>query len=150
MRQPFEGLLEQLQDHVYDVLRTKNEFKPLYIVKQKRSSLEFFCEQLQEQGIGEGILITPPLPKKIVEQVPGPVYEQIDFSIKVIENIVTNESGVSSIFVAEMVTHLLHLYTCECGGQRWEITCQAKSPWEFQEDLYKNVITVFFQTRGSF
>jgi hypothetical protein len=148
MKQPREGILEHFQDRIYAILRSKNDFLPLFIVGDKRSNFEAFCERLAMDGIGEGLFIRPPLPRKIIENVPGPVYEQIDFSIQVVENILTNRTGRSAILIAEKVAALFHLYEMNCGGQWWTITCRSKDPWTFEGDAHKNIIAVHFTTMG--
>jgi hypothetical protein len=149
MKQPREGILEYFQDHIYMILRSKNDFQGLRIASRKRSNFETFCEQLVLEGIGEGLFITPPLPRKLIENVPGPVYEQIDFSVQIIENIITNQSGRSAILIAEKVASLLHLRAVRFGDNIWTIACRSRDPWTFEGDAYKNVINVYFTTMGS-
>ncbi|MDR1906603.1 MAG: hypothetical protein LBQ03_00010 [Puniceicoccales bacterium] len=146
MKQPREGILEHFQDRIYTILRSKNDFQTLRIAGRKRSNFESFCEQLVLEGIGEGLFVSPPLPRKLIENVPGPVYEQIDFSVQVIENIITNQTGRSAILIAEKVATLLHLRGVSLGGNLWTISCQTKDPWTFDGDAYKNVITLHFTT----
>ncbi|MDR2812393.1 MAG: hypothetical protein LBB05_01195 [Puniceicoccales bacterium] len=149
MKQPREGILEYFQDHVYAILRSKNDFQGLRIARYKRSNFETFCEQLTLEGIGEGLFITPPLPRKLIENVPGPVYEQIDFSIRIIENVMTNRSGSSSIAIAEKIAAFFHLHEINLGGKLWIIACKSKDPWSFDGDAYKNVIGIHFTTMGA-
>lgn len=150
MKQPQEGILEHLQDDIYALLRSKNDFQMLRIASRKRSNFETFCDQLIIEGVGEGLLVTPPLPRKLVANVPGPVYEQIDFLVQIIENIVTNQTGRSIILVAEKVTTLLHLREMNVGGNLWTINCRANDPWTYEGDIDKNIITVHFMTMCSF
>jgi hypothetical protein len=149
MRQPREGILEYFQDRIYMILRSKNDFQGLRIASRKRSNLEIFCEQLVLEDIGEGLFITPPLPRKLIENVPGPVYEQIDFSVQIIENIITNRTGRSAILIAEKVSSLLHLYAINLDENTWTIVCRTKDPWTFEGDTCKNIITIHFTTMGS-
>ncbi|MDR1906828.1 MAG: hypothetical protein LBQ03_01230 [Puniceicoccales bacterium] len=148
MKQPREGILEYFQDQIYAILRSKNDFQSLFIAGDKRSNFDAFCNQLAADGIGEGLLIMPPLPRKIIENVPGPVYEQIDFSVQIIENIITNQSGRSAILIAEKVAALFHLREINLGGNLWTIACRSKDPWTFEGDAHKNVIAVHFTTMG--
>jgi hypothetical protein len=150
MKQPEEGVLEQLQDRIYTVLRTKHDFQLMPIVTAKRSNFEKFCERLVGEGMGEGLFISPPLACKLVENVPGPVYEQVDFSVRIIENILTNRSGKSVILTAEKVTALLHLYAMKFGDKSWTISCRTKDPWSFEGDTCRNILTVHFTTMCSF
>ncbi|MDR1591067.1 MAG: hypothetical protein LBR92_03685 [Puniceicoccales bacterium] len=149
MRQPREGILEYFQDRIYMILRSKNDFHGLRIAGRKRSNFGTFCEQLVWEGIGEGLFITPPLPRKLIENVPGPVYEQIDFSVQIIENMITNQTGRSAILIAEKVASLLHLRAINFDSNVWTITCRSKDPWTFEGDAYKNIITIHFTTMGS-
>ena len=150
MRQPFEGVLEQLQDRVYQELRMLSDFQKICIVAQKRSSLESFCEQLIQQNLGEGIFIAAPLPKKIVSEVAGPVYEQIELAVKIVENVATNESGSSALFLAERIAQCLHMKEFLFGEQSWSVRCRDKDPWTWECDAYRNVVTLFFVTQYSF
>jgi hypothetical protein len=149
MKQPQEGILEYFQDHIYMILRSKNDFQGLRVASCKRSNLETFCEQLVLEGIGEGLFIMPPLPRKLIENVPGPIYEQIDFSVQIIENIITNQTGRSAILIAEKVASLLHLRAINLDENIWTIACRTKDPWTFEGDTCKNVITIHFTTMGS-
>ncbi|MDR2807188.1 MAG: hypothetical protein LBB11_03465 [Puniceicoccales bacterium] len=150
MKQPQEGLLERFQEQVYAILRSKNDFQMLSIGTEKRSDFGSFCERLVRESIGQGLWITPPLPNKLIENVPGPVYEQVDFSIRVIENILTNATGCSAIDIAEGVTTLLHLKETYCCGRLWVMRCRTKEPWLYEDDDYKNIITLHFMTTCSF
>ncbi|MDR0740147.1 MAG: hypothetical protein LBF34_00355 [Puniceicoccales bacterium] len=149
MKQPQEGILEHFQDHIYMILRSRNDFQGLRIASRKRSNLETFCEQLVLEGIGEGLFVSPPLPRKLIENVLGPIYERIDFSVQVIENIITNQTGRSAILIAEKVASLLHLHAINFGENVWTITCRTQDPWTFEGDTCKNVITIHFTTMGS-
>jgi hypothetical protein len=149
MKPPKEGILEQFQDRIYTILRSKSDFQTLRIASRKRSNFDTFCEQLILEGIGEGLFITPPLPRKLIENVPGPVYEQIDFSIQIIENVITNLSGSSSISIAEKIAVFFHLYEINLNGKLWIIACRSKDPWSFEGDTYKNIITIHFTTMGN-
>lgn len=150
MKQPFEGVLEQLQDRVYQELRRQHDFQKICIMEQKRSSLSSLCEQLIQRQLGEGIFITAPLPKKIVSDVPGPVYEQIVFSVQVIENITINRSGHSALSIAERIAQQLHLKEFVFGNQRWTVRCNDKDPWTFEWNDGENIITLNFSTQYSF
>jgi hypothetical protein len=150
MKQPQEGILEYFQDQICAILRSKNDFQTLYIASRRRNNFDAFCEQLAMEGVGEGLFVTPPLPRKLIENVPGPVYEQIDFSVQIIENIITNRSGRTAISIAEKVAALLHLHEIVLGGKLWTITCRTKDPWSFEGDNYKNIINIYFTTMGDF
>ncbi|MDE6576471.1 MAG: hypothetical protein K2L24_03720 [Opitutales bacterium] len=150
MGQPLEGILEQLQERIYDALRAQHDLQKVAIAIRKRSSLELFCEQLIQQSLGEGIFIDTPLPKVIVSGVPGPVYQEIAFAVQVIENVATNESGSSGILVAEKIAHHLHLREFVFGDQSWIVSCREKDPWQFEGDAFKNTITLHFTTMYSF
>jgi hypothetical protein len=150
MRQPQEGILERLQDDIYRLLRSKNGFRRLGISSRKWSNFDTFCNQIIREGMGEGLFVTPPLPRKLIENVPGPVYEQIEFSIQIIENIATNQSGYSAMLTAEKIATLLHLRNISVGGNLWTIRCRTQDPWTFAGDGDKNIITLHFITMGSF
>jgi hypothetical protein len=150
MKQPQEGILESFQDHIYAILRSKNDFQRLHIASYKGSDFDAFCEQLIGEAVGEGLFIGPPLPRKLIENVPGPVYEQVDFAVQVIENIVTNQTGRSSLLIAEKVAALLHLLEMHFAGRLWTISCRTKDPWTFEGDSHKNIIALHFTTMCSF
>jgi hypothetical protein len=148
MGQPRIGILEHFRDRIHTILRSQNDFQGLRFAGCNRSNVESFCEQLVLEGVGEGLLVTPPLPRKLIENVPGPVYEQIDFSIRVIENMMTNQTGRSAILIAEKIATLFHLRPMDFDGNLWTIACRSKDPWTFEGDIYKNVIGVHFTTMG--
>ncbi|MDR1434893.1 MAG: hypothetical protein LBI77_00610 [Puniceicoccales bacterium] len=150
MKQPREGILEHFQDHIYAILRSKNDFLTLHIASHKRSNFDAFCGQLIGESFGEGLFIGSPLPRKLIENVPGPVYEQVDFSVQIIENIVTNQSGRSALLIAEKVAALLHLLQMNFAGRLWTISCRTKDPWAFEGDDYRNIIALYFTTMCSF
>ena len=148
MKPSQEGILEHFQNHIYAFLRSKNEYREFMIARHQRSNLESFWDQLAMEVIRSGIFITPPLPRVLIENVPGPVYEQIDFSVQVVEYPITSPTGWSAISIAERVTSLLHLYEMDFDGRRWIVTCRTKDPWTFEGNYDRNVITVNFTTMG--
>ncbi|MDR0351772.1 MAG: hypothetical protein LBH49_04010 [Puniceicoccales bacterium] len=144
MYRPKDGILEKIQDYLVSLIEKNTEFRGIPIFTHKQSNIESIIANAVREGIGVAILVIPPVPIKIDKNAPGPVFEIIDIQLKVIENIYTNNSGKSSINIAEKITSLLHLAKAEVEHWHGYITCSDTSPWVSEMGDQTNLITLNF------
>ena len=144
-----DGFLEKFQDTLRSFLQTRNEFRNVPILTYKQSDFESIVQSSVYKGIGAVILILQPQPIKVQPNIAGPVFERILCKIQVIENIETNVSGLSSLFIAERITQYLHLWRPEIGDWNDTLALVENSPWSSDCDDCTNIITLNFETNCS-
>lgn len=144
-----DGFLEKFQDTLRSFLQTRNEFRNVPILTYKQSDFESIVQSSVYKGIGAVILILQPQPVKVQTNVAGPVFERILCKIQVIENIETNVSGLSSLFIAERITQYLHLWRPEISDWNDTLALVGNSPWSSDCDDCTNIITLNFETNCS-
>jgi hypothetical protein len=102
-----------------------------------------------EGGAGVAILILPPYPAEVIPNTSGPVFKKIVCKIQVIENLATNRTGRSAIFVAEKVTQYLHLWRSRFVDWNDELVLSNENPWQTTLGNNANIITLQFVTHCS-
>lgn len=144
-----DGFLEKFQDTLRSFLQTRNEFRNVPVLTYKQSDFESIVQSSVYKGIGAVILILQPQPVKVQANVAGPVFEKILCKIQVVENIETNVSGLSSLFIAERITQYLHLWRPEINDWNDKLALVENSPWSSDCDDCTNIITLNFETNCS-
>ncbi|MDR1458581.1 MAG: hypothetical protein LBI37_03625 [Puniceicoccales bacterium] len=139
-----DGILEKIQGYVVTLIEKSIELPGIPIFTHRQSNIENIIANAVHKGIGVAVLVTPPMPIKIDKNVPGPVFEAINIQIKIIENIYTNNSGKSSIGMAEKITSLIHLAKADVEYWQGYITCSDTKPWISEMENQTNLITLNF------
>ncbi|MDR0679730.1 MAG: hypothetical protein LBF42_01685 [Puniceicoccales bacterium] len=144
-----DGLLEKFQSSVEKYLRELNDFRGTPILTYKQSDINSVVRSAINGGIGVAILILPPGPAEVVPNAAGPVFEKVICKIQVIENLATNKTGRSAIFIAEKIMQYLHLWQSKVSDWNEELTLSADHPWQTTQESDTNVITLQFETNCS-
>jgi hypothetical protein len=143
------GLLEKFQIGLEKYLHGLNEFRSTPIITTKQSDIDAILRTSTGGGIGVVILVLPPTPVDVMPNTPGPVFRKIMCKIQVIENLATNRTGRSAIFIAEKIMQYLHLWRPQVADWNDELALSDDSPWKASQEGNTSVITMQFETHCS-
>lgn len=140
------SLLEDIQEYVAGLLRTKAAFAGFDVVTRKRGNI---VSQVEESiaRIGAAIVVLPPR-ATVSTEVQGPEFERIELAITCFENPVINTTGRSALAVAEQVHAHLHLHTPRIDGVTSPILSARDAIVPIDEDTENNVITANLYLAG--
>lgn len=137
------GILEDFQRYVRVKLQSCNEFCGIYIFA-KICDLESWMEYYIHSGYDIGIFINTPIPCSIIENIDGPVWDRVDFEIKVIENLLTNTSNRSAINIAEKICAYLHLMNIDLEHWHGKISLKKNDNWEQNSSCERTEVSLRF------
>jgi hypothetical protein len=143
------GLLENFQVGLDKYLRSLGDFRDMPILVHGQSDIDSMLRSAAGSSVGIAILILPPSPVDIVPNTAGPVFRKIVCKIQVIENLATNQTGRSAIFVAEKIMQRLHLWRPQIFDWNDELILSDSDPWKVKQEGDANVITMQFETHCS-
>ena len=142
-----EGVLERTQDTIEKRLLSLNELRNIPVLTYKQSDLDSVLKATIKSGIGIAVLLMPPITGNVIQHIRGPVFSNLLIEIQIIEDPLTNKSGISLLYLAETIMRHLHMWKLEnideprqlelVGGSQ---SCQAK-----REDG-KNIFFIRFMT----
>ena len=138
------GILEDFQRHIRLRMQTCNEFCGIYIATNI-GDFESWMEYFIRSGNDIGIYIATPSPVSIIEGVAGPVWDRVEFEVKVIENTLTNTSNRSAVNIAEKICGYLHLQAI--GLEHWhgKIALKRSDNWEQKFEYGHSEVTLRFE-----
>jgi hypothetical protein len=143
------GLLENFQSGLDKYLRGLGDFRDMPILIHRQSDIDSMLRSTAGRSAGIAILILPPSPADVIPNTAGPVFRKIVCKIQVIENLATNQTGRSAIFVAEKIMQHLHLWRPQISDWNDELTLSDSDPWKVTQEGDANVITMQFETHYS-
>jgi hypothetical protein len=93
---------------------------------------------------GIHIRIHPPIPLHIEEGIIGPLFDDLDLCIEILEYPVSNVSGWSAIAAAEAICHQLHGLSLQASSWQGQLVCRTERSWEYQFEDLLNRIRIHF------
>lgn len=144
-----EGVLEKFQACLEKYLSGINEFRAVPIVMYKQSELQSVVTNALADGVGLSILIMPPTPVTVLMNIPNPVIAKLRCEVRVIEDLATNRTGQTAIYIAERVMHYLHLWYPCMADMSDKLMLSANTPWKATQTGSTNTISLFFETHCS-
>lgn len=140
-----EGILEKFQDYVRRQLISSSELCPIYI-SPKKGNLESWIDFSVREQINLGIFILTPIPQKIVEGIPGPVWSNISIDIRVVENTNLNTSHRSCVYIAEKLAHKLHCMDINFDGWQGKLLLKESGAWDYSSEPEITTVTLHFES----
>jgi hypothetical protein len=144
-----DGLFEKFQNSLEKYLRELNEFRGTPILMHKQSDIDSVLHSAISGGVGGVILILPPIPVEVIPNTLGPMFKKIVGKIQVIENLATNRTGRSAIFIAEKVTQYLQLWRPQAADWNDELMLSTDNPWQTTREHDRTTITLQFEIHCS-
>lgn len=104
------SVLENLQMAVVRQLREQLCLAGTNVVARRSADLDSQIETSVQTALGLSLIVLDPCPRRIEPAAPGPVFLEIALTVRVIENLLLNQSGPSLLTAAERASQVLHLW----------------------------------------
>lgn len=113
------GVLEKMQRSVADFLARREALRDVQVVTDRSSSLEGKFDEKLAPKVGLSVLVKRPSPQGA--SVSGGVisFGQVVCTVRVVENILTNPTGMSAACVAELILKNMVGFTAEGATSTW-------------------------------
>ena len=123
-----------LEDLQYDIARKlMREYSGIPVFAYTADNLEVTLGT----SFGMSLVVMPPLPKRVVPNLPGLAYEKLSIRIRVIEIPSTNSTGYRPLgFVEDMCRKLNH-WTPAFEGVETPLVISEENPWKEIRDPEK-------------
>ncbi|MDR2377398.1 MAG: hypothetical protein LBD54_01435 [Puniceicoccales bacterium] len=143
------SVLEALQREVYETLCQIGGFRELPIHCGSPSHFEAQIRQRAEMSSGLHLYVHPPIPLRIEEGLGGPLFDELDLCVEVLEYSLSNDSPWSAIAVAEEVCRRLHGLALAPPALQGQLVCRPDRPWDYAFEGSPNRLRLHFTTTGS-
>lgn len=139
--------LRSLQEAVTERLRGSAHLRALKIYDRRDGDVEN-AVKVQLSTIGITLFVSPVLPRGISPNVPALCFERGEFTVRILEQPTTNQTGVDAYAAAELVLRRLHHWT---PGVRdaGPITADP-DPLDDNSDKSRTIFDLLFHVSGSF
>jgi len=104
------SVLENLQAAVVRELREHLLLAGAVVVARRAADLDSQIETAVQAALGLTVIVLDPRPRRVMPSAPGPVFTDIALTVRVIENLLVNETGSSLLATAERTSQVLHLW----------------------------------------
>jgi hypothetical protein len=144
MQPQTQSVLESLQWEVQDALARVNPLRSLPIHTHSQSWFEAQIRCQTEMTSGIHIRIHPPIPLRLEEGISGPIFDDLELCIEVLEYPINNTSGWSIVAVAEQICRQLHGLVLQPPSGSGQLSCRPERPWHYQFEDACNRIQIYF------
>lgn len=147
-----DNFLENLQQAVERYLNLQKIFKEIPVLSHQESNFESCLTEFVTTGVGLCILVLNPIPLRIIPGKDRVAFEDIQIRVQVIESPCTNQSGLSTLSVAEHVSQCLHHFQPTLDGWKGWLLINENHPWKELKDPQKTgryILEITFQAKGS-
>jgi len=121
--------LENLQTAVVRQLREQMCLAGATVVARRAADLDSQIETAVQAALGLSVIVLDPCPRRVEPSVPGPVYLEIALTVRVIENLLINESGGGLLAAAERASQTLHLWPLPAPWADNVLRLAEHNPW---------------------
>jgi len=136
------SVLEQLQDAIVRELRDRLVATGATIVVRREDDVESQIESAMRGSFGLSVLVLDPRPAMLAPEARGPVFTQIELTVRVIENLLINQTGNSLVAVAERVSQALHLFPVPGAMGGGVMRLAGKNAWTSPSAPRRNAVTL--------
>jgi hypothetical protein len=145
------SVLESLQEAVTQQLRQQLCLPGASVLARRASDLESQVAATVQSALGLCLIVLDPRPQRVATAVPGPAFLEIEVTVRVIENLATNDTGVGLLAAAERACQVLHLWPLPTAGGDGTLHLAETNPWTTPTGQAKGavVLDVHFLAAGS-
>jgi hypothetical protein len=123
------SVLTTLQEAVAQQLRQHLGLPGATVLARRASDLESQIEAVVQAAVGLSLIVLDPLPRRVAPAVPGPAFLEIALTVRVIENLLTNDTGASLLAAAERACQVLHLWPLPPACGDGTLLLAETDPW---------------------
>jgi hypothetical protein len=143
--------LETLQEAVAQQLRQHLCLPGAAVLARRASDLESQIEAVIQAAVGLSLIVLDPRPRRVAPSVPGPAFLEIELTVRVIENLLTNDAGAGLLAAAERACQVLHLWPLPepCGDGA--LLLAETDPWTTPTGITRGAtaLDLHFRAAGS-
>jgi hypothetical protein len=145
------SVLEQLQAAVVRELREQLLRMGAVVVARRAADLDSQIEAAVQAALGLSVIVLDPRPRRIAPDAAGPVLVDIALTVRVIENLLVNETGAGLVAVAERVSQALHLWPLPAPCADGVMRLAETDPWTVPAGPVRGVVAldIHFLAAGS-
>ncbi len=121
----FHSTLSDLQNSVTAQIRDKEW--PIDLIRATAGKEVIVTSRLT-------VIVEPPIPERPNPHLPGPYFDRVRFSMRVVTNTYLMINGPSTTEVAEYICEVLHGWQPPVKGVLTPLTLAEPSPWVIEKD----------------
>jgi hypothetical protein len=144
------SVLEAFQREIHEALRQISHFRDLPIHIDSRSWFEAQIRCQAEMTSGIHIRIHPPIPRHIEKGIAGPIFNDLELCIEILEYPISNTSSWSAIAIAETICRQLHGLSLTPPTWQGQLVCRTEKAWSYAFEDTPNCIQLYFTATCSF
>jgi hypothetical protein len=123
------SVLEHLQTAVVRELREHLCLAGAVVVARRAADLDSQIEAAVQAALGLSVIVLDPRPRRVASDAPGPVFVDIALTVRVIENLLVNETGAGLLAAAERASQVLHLWPLPAPCGDGVLRLAETDPW---------------------
>jgi hypothetical protein len=136
------SILENLQDAVVQHLQQHLGVTGATVTARKTADLPSQLEAAVQSAVGLSLIVLDPCPRRVAPAVPGPAFLEIALTVRLIENLLINDTGAGLLAAAERACQVLHLWPlpATCGDGVLQLA--ELEPWTAPGGLVRGAAAV--------
>jgi len=123
------SILENLQTAIVRQLREQMGAASATVVARRAADLDSQVEAAVQGALGLSVIVLDPCPQRVEPSVRGPVFLEIGVTVRVLENLLVNETGGGLLALAERVSQALHLWPLPSPWAGCVLRLADHKPW---------------------
>jgi len=145
------SVLETLQEAVAQQLRQHLCLPGAAVTARRASDLESQVEAVLQAAVGLSLIVLDPCPRRVAPAVPGPAFLEISLTVRVIENLLTNDAGAGLLAAAERASQVLHLWPLPEACGDGTLLLAETDPWTTPTGVTRGAtaLDLHFRAAGS-
>jgi hypothetical protein len=123
------SVLENLQEAVVQQLRQHLCLPGAAVLARRAADLESQIEATVQGALGLSLLVLDPCPRRVAPTAPGPAFLEIALTVRLIENLLINDTGAGLLAAAERACQVLHLWALPAACGDGVLHLAETDPW---------------------
>ncbi len=146
------SVLENLQSAIVRQLREHLCLVGATVVARRAADLESQIEVATQAALGLSVIVLDPCPQRVEPDAPGPVFLEIAVTVRVIENLLINQTGGGLLKTAERAGRALHLWPLPEPWAGCVLRLADHNPWTTPTSPTRGAVALdlHFLAAGSF
>jgi hypothetical protein len=147
-----ENFLDKIQNSIDRHLNSCPEFRTIPVISYKQSCSSPCLEEFSIMGTGICIIVCNPIPIKINSSSEKIAFEEFLIRVQIMEYTYSNDTGFSTLWVAEQISKRLHKYRPNVKEWSGWLNIVETTPWSEirdTENLGRYILEIQFVAKGT-
>ncbi len=136
------SILENLQMAVVRQLREQSTLASATIMARRTVDLDSQIEAATQASLGMSIIVLDPCPSRVELSLPGPVFQEITITLRLVENLLIKPNGPGLLAAAEQTSHALHLWPLPTPWADSVLRLAERNPWTTLANPVRGTVTL--------